>query len=112
MVQGLATTNLKSNVQPPPPLGSLRTQRKAARCSKHSCKAHSLDSIDTGDEEDKRLTRELESQISKRIDPLKNAKLADHLNLLWSVSQVKTNFSAPRPLCSLTHQSLNSLHHF
>jgi hypothetical protein len=39
------------------------------------------------DEDDKALSREF-SQFSKKVDPLKNAKLADHLNLLWSISQV------------------------
>jgi hypothetical protein len=51
-----------------------------------------MDSVDAGSEseEDKRLSRELDLQISKkRVDPLRNAKLADHLNLLWSVSQVR-----------------------
>jgi hypothetical protein len=91
MAQGLVSTKINYTIgQPPGALGVSRTQRKARRCSQYSCKAHSMDSIDAGsEEEDKKLSRELGLQISKKIDPLKNAKLADHLNLLWSVSQVR-----------------------
>jgi hypothetical protein len=96
MAQGLRAsyTSLNSNVHQPP--GFLpRTHRKAARCSQQICRAHSLDSVDAGSEseEDKRLSRELDLQISKKIDPQRNAKLADHLNLLWSVSQVRIEAS-------------------
>lgn len=88
MVQSLTSTKLNVILQPPVALGLQRTQRKAARFSKHNCRADSLNSMDNGsDEDDKSLCREF-SQVSKKVDPLKNAKVADHLNLLWSISQV------------------------
>ena len=68
--------------------GLLRGQQPASRRNKYSQVVRGLGSVDGGSEdEDTKLVREFEI-LKNKVDPQNNAKLAAHLNLIWSVSEV------------------------
>ena len=70
------------------------------RVRKCIVRAQAADNMDGGSEdEDTLLGRELD-QLKNKLDPQNNAKIAQHLNLMWSASQVRLFFSFPAfPWC-------------
>ena len=93
----------------------LRTPQEVTSRRKYCVRVHGLGSLDAGSEdEDVKLTREFESQVRK-VDPQSNAKLAQHLNLLWSVSEVSRQGETTALACrvvSLSNHHQQQLFYF